>query len=65
MGYDKFGPEDREVTVMGGKNTVPSLEVVDVKVDVTDANGQGIDPILFAGLQNQRARVQRALGLRR
>ncbi len=71
MGYEKFGPEDRQVTVMGGGDTPDLPDVkslgggLDKKVDVTDANGQGIDPIVFAGLQNQRARVQRALGLRR
>lgn len=65
MGYEKFGPEDRQVTLTG-HNAVPSVEAptgdkVDSKVDVTDSKGKGLDPVVFAGLQNQRSRVRSLL----
>lgn len=66
MGYDKFGPEDRKVTVMGSRDDVSDVKAsvggkVDERVDVTDSKGKGIDPIVFAGLQNQRNRVRNLL----
>lgn len=65
MGFEKFGPEDRITTVLGGSDVpdvkAPVGDKVDSKVDVTDPKGKGITPIVFAGLQNQRARVRSLL----